>query len=797
MEDTIWKKGGKEPLTSNISKNPNETPSISNIPSYSDPLLSGPSITNDTMKRMKRVKKKIENPKNIPILENIYESEGKNMESVYSSPENIFTQFFEGPEVIREGLTLPGNLKPNSPGSDKSASEKTQDFINKKKERLNDNLTLSQKAYTDKYTQAKAEVDKLKGYVFKIDKLSTDFTTDVNSKPPDSPADQTLMKQQGEDATKEASDALRRIGYIIKLIIDKIIQWTKLGIAKFKLKMYEFVLKYKSMVTEIARALTGYTKDPSGNKIYHVTDTEIKTFSHEIVRFMTILMSWVFLYNWYYVMFFLKPEQQFKLKLNDWYKNHSMIYAAIGPPLRAVENIDWFILEFLPKIRYLIPSNGIIFFTMSIIFVSLVQKGKQWTIMNDFFSAINKSYSTSFLSALVIGCIVIYGLSFAGYFASAANFALLKTWYTALIWAIVTVIYLLCIITLGVPLGMLAVCGYIFFYSFFAIILYNGFTIGPVMKAISEQITNISSVNFDTRNMTWSQWAYVTLQKFVKYFLYFMFEIFILYILIHGLVVYGKGYNIPLAEKATLQNAFSSAGAFKDSFKHLYTWLIIINVLLIVLIFVIMKIRYDAIKHLAPNQPFNLDTGETMFQRLTNIGSSAKNSLMGNLSAATNLKNSLSQNTFLGKAPGVRGTSVPTTVKGVPVPGKTGVPGVGDMINAAGKLDPKTLGAVTSSAMSAAKIASSDPKLKEAFLSGDAKAILSADTSTLKNLADVGANAANAVAADPNASKGIANLTGSDTNAVGNLIGIGANALNKVDTNTLTNAKNIATGLNK
>lgn len=317
------------------------------------------------------------------------------------------------------------------------------------------------------------------------------------------------------------------------------------------------------------------------------------------------------------------------------------------------------------------------------------------------------------------------------------------------------------------------------------------------MKAISEQITNISSVNFDTRNMTWSQWAYVTLQKFVKYFLYFMFEIFILYILIHGLVVYGKGYNIPLAEKATLQNAFSSAGAFKDSFKHLYTWLIIINVLLIVLIFVIMKIRYDAIKHLAPNQPFNLDTGETMFQRLTNIGSSAKNSLMGNLSAATNLKNSLSQNTFLGKAPGVRGTSVPTTVKGVPVPGKTGVPGVGDMINAAGKLDPKTLGAVTSSAMSAAKIASSDPKLKEAFLSGDAKAILSADTSTLKNLADVGANAANAVAADPNASKGIANLTGSDTNAVGNLIGIGANALNKVDTNTLTNAKNIATGLNK
>jgi hypothetical protein len=186
-----------------------------------------------------------------------------------------------------------------------------------------------------------------------------------------------------------------------------------------------------------------------------------------------------------------------------------------------------------------------------------------------------------------------------------------------------------------------------------------------------------------------------------------------------------------------------------------------------------------------------------MFQRLTNIGSSAKNSLMGNLSAATNLKNSLSQNTFLGKATGVRGTSVPTTAKGVPIPGKTGVPGVGDMINAAGKLDPKTLSTVTSSGMSAAKIVASDQNLKKALLSGDANAILSADTSTLKNLASIGANAGKALAADPNASKGIANLTGSDPNAVGNLMGMGANALSNVDAKTITGVKNIATKLER
>jgi hypothetical protein len=565
-------------------------------------------------------------------------------------------------------------LKSNSPGAEKNASDQLKNYANEKISLASSNMTLSQQAYASKMTETRAQIDKLKHNIFNIDKMSTDFTEDINSTPPpNSPADENIMKQQAQDVEKEASDAIKRIGYVIKLMLDKLIKWTNLGIAKFKLQMYKFVLKYKDAVTAISRALTGYTTNPDGTKQYHVTDTEINTFSHEIVRFLTILMSWVFLYNWYYLMFFLNPTQQFKLKLNDLYQKRSLIYSVFGPPLRAVESLDWFILEFLPRIRYFIPYNGVLFFLMSIIFIALVQRGQQWTIMTDFFNAINKSYTTSIISAFVIGCIVFYCLSFVGYFASLFNFALLKTWYTFLLLIIISVIYILFVMTIGVPIGMLATCGYIFFYSFFAILIYNGFAIGPVIKAISEQITNISSVNFNTANLNWTQWAYNLGLKFIKYFTFFMFEIFLIYILVAGLVVYFKGYNIPLAEKATFKNSFSSVGAFKEAFHHLYTWLIIINVLLIVLIGIIMKTRYDSIKNLAPNQPLNSDGGETMLQKLVNAGTMAKNAVVGKLNEAKNLKNTLSQNTILGKGMSFKfsakpGTPVPSAKPGAPVP---------------------------------------------------------------------------------------------------------------------------------
>lgn len=792
MSDTKWKNlGGKINEKEGFTEKPlkNEPPSPLQFPS-SYPV-SEPSDNNDTIKRIQKIKKyRLNNPNKIPILENIYESEDKGSESVFSSPEDIFTHFFESPQTVKEGLTLPGNLKIKpSPGSDpnETAYDKINAFNAKRMANLNSNLTLSQKAYSNKMTEARAQIDKLKHNIFNIDKLSTDFSEDISATPPpDTPGADIMGLRASQDAEKEATQAIKRIGYVIKLMIQKILKWINLGIEKFKLQLYKFVLKYKEIVTSIARALTGYSIEPDGSKKYRATETEINTFSKEIVRFITILMSWIFLYNWYYLMFFLKPEQQFKLKLNDWYENHSGIYAAFGPSLRAVENIDWFILEYLPRIRYLIPSNGILFFIMSIVFIALVQKGKQWTIMNDFFNAINKNYTTSIISAFVVGCIVFYGLSLAGYFASMFSFALLRTWYTALLLVIFTVIYLICIVTLGVPIGMLAVCGYFFFYSFFAIVIYNGLDVFPVLSAISQQITSVASMNQDTSTMSWGKWVYNMLQKFVKYFLYFMFEIFIIYILINGLVIYIKGFNVPLAEKATIKNMFSTTGSFKEAFHHLYTWLIIINVLLIILMFVVMRMRYDAIKNLTPNQPFNDDTGETMFQRLMKTGSTAKNALVEKYNQASQLKNTLknvrtplsgkSSKTAAGKPPASSGAGGLSGLMGSGM--GMGMPGMGGIMNGIGGLDSNTTNSVMSSAIGAASEVAKNPKLRKAAFSAvkdgkiDTSLLAEAaaeDPGAIDRIMKHGKTAAGAVANDPNAIQSVADYTGADPAAVANL----------------------------
>jgi hypothetical protein len=71
-----------------------------------------------------------------------------------------------------------------------------------------------------------------------------------------------------------------------------------------------------------------------------------------------------------------------------------------------------------------------------------------------------------------------------------------------------------------------------------------------------------------------------------------------LYILINGIRTYKTGYTIPFAEKATVKNINSLGGAVSTAFQNLYTWLIIINVLLIILIVVTMKIKYDNLNSL-------------------------------------------------------------------------------------------------------------------------------------------------------------------------------------------------------
>jgi hypothetical protein len=155
---------------------------------------------------------------------------------------------------------------------------------------------------------------------------------------------------------------------------------------------------------------------------------------------------------------------------------------------------------------------------------------------------------------------------------------------------------------LGTPIGVFAICSLIFFYSFFAIIMYNGFNLSSTFTAISESISHISDLNAEDdsgkcENVEKSWFMYIKdyLRYGVKYFYIFMFELFILYILMNGLVTYTTGFTVPFPEKATFKNVNSMGAAVKTAFTHLYTWLIIINILLILLLVIVIRYKYKKI----------------------------------------------------------------------------------------------------------------------------------------------------------------------------------------------------------
>jgi hypothetical protein len=62
-----------------------------------------------------------------------------------------------------------------------------------------------------------------------------------------------------------------------------------------------------------------------------------------------------------------------------------------------------------------------------------------------------------------------------------------------------------------------------------------------------------------------------------------------------GIRNYIKGYKVAFAEKANMHNINSLGGVVNTAFKHLYTWLIIFNTILIAIIGISMKIKYEGL----------------------------------------------------------------------------------------------------------------------------------------------------------------------------------------------------------
>lgn len=599
--ETKWK-------TTSISKEPMTTANNNTI-DYSEltpSVLPDGLFPQSSSAPTKLKKKRLENPKKIPLFEDLYD------------PFILDDDLEIGNGLLQEGMNLRTRKLDKSEKALLESNARVKADIDKMKINADKNLDMGGESLKKLRKDTKAKIASLELALKGHKDAVFDYMRDINAEPPP-PISRDKFKEQSKQSTaltkERLSKSINQLSYSSKLMFSKLKNSLDLGGEKFKKFMMECKYIYRQFVVNLSQALTQN----------HATKTEIDMFSSEIIKVITVLLSWLILYNWYYVMFFLEPREQYKLNLTYYEENSSFLYGFLGPPLRAVETVDWVLLEIIPKIKNYVGSKVLIFFIMAVVFLHLVRKGYAEHVTNDFFNAIHSKFTPSLLCLSVVLFIAAYcGMWWWG----AKNYKpnppveepeawWKKGTFNTIVWALLFLVYTVIIIMVGAPIGMLAICGFFFFYSFFAIIMYNGFNLASTFTAVAEDISNISEMNTgeedacDPAKQTWVSYIYNFVKKTVRYAYVYMFELFMLFILIQGIHKYRVGYSIPFAEKATLKNMNSLGGAMNSAFKHLYTWLIIINTILIVLIVVLMKVKYNNI-----NEVVNLRKATDALQKL-------------------------------------------------------------------------------------------------------------------------------------------------------------------------------------
>jgi hypothetical protein len=274
------------------------------------------------------------------------------------------------------------------------------------------------------------------------------------------------LGDQLKKAMKMALDNLKRILFLVFEWIGKKI---KLAGEKFKSFCLHFRDNFNYLVIVIANALT------SNN----ASVPEIKVFSSEIMKFTTVLFTAVFLYNWYYLMFHLNPEDRLTIDITQSVlEPMPIVYAFFGPSLRVVELLDWVLLTKIPEYtRKVTGEEGkpLQFLFIAISFFMLVLSNFQTMVLTSFLNALSFNSTESILSIITSVVVFGYGAKFifwdSGIFGKASQLSGMMAAFAIFGCLLLAIFYMLYISFFGVPFGVLGVNTYIFIYSFFAILL--------------------------------------------------------------------------------------------------------------------------------------------------------------------------------------------------------------------------------------------------------------------------------------------------------------------------------------
>lgn len=518
-------------------------------------------------------KPKIENFKNIPLFENIYEK------NPLSFNDTTIIEGYTDQEQCNIDLAMEAEMQ--NIGSRLDSTHITSE-------------TLSQ-GITDALSKIN-DFDNMPYNNASIINNGMNLTVDTSTP--------IITSSDTKSSANQIKTAIRSFINVIKIVLTKLF-----GIFSFinqliQYSILNYHIYYTQLMTNIASGLTGGT----------ATQGELSIFMNESQRLITILLLWVFVYNWYYVTFFLDIGKKLSFSTDKLEKDYGLLNMLFMPSIKVVYVVNNFLVKFIPEVKeYFKLSKGIIFVLLVIIFWILTATNFQSSLIYDFFASLNylnffksvefkrgPSIVTIFVSAIVfyygikhfIGGLItkyFYEISIAGggwSFLIGAGLLFISF-----------LLYAAYLLFVNIPLGVVFIFTYLIGYTFFAIIGYEGWDCFYMITAISEDISLLSvepkgtvcdEINYFTF-ANFPKWVYKKIKQGCSFILKYIFEILVISNLLGGISVYISNYKSILSEKKAMYGIGNSSSVARAAFKNLFTWLILINILIIIIMGIVMN----------------------------------------------------------------------------------------------------------------------------------------------------------------------------------------------------------------
>ena len=600
--------------------------------------------------------RKRENPKNIPIFENIYEP-----------PQSSILEGMVGSDLVD---------KYNEAGE---KIEDTVDTVNYYKDKITDGYYDARGIYYDTVHTVNYYKDKVDEVLDKVDEvadksrikaLSKDIlnTVDTLNQDPIAKLENLLsssvdnlsslsnlsnlgnnfkdldllnMNELGDTAGNINSmfkiDVIGIKGVVNKVtgsmnslsaVFGNITRQLSERINQIKIQIQLFILRINKYIddtlTKIANALTQNT----------ATEKEIIIFKDQSQKLTTMMLVWYFVYNWYYIIFFLEEEDKILYefdgnKLKDY---NTYLYGAFGPAYRVVETFNWSILKFGSLKKY-IPTP-VIMILMFFIFFILVSGDFHGSLISNLFNAMRGKYNTSILSLLTIFIVGRYSVGW--FFGSeergdiematmvSKQQTIFSICFFLVLFFISMLMYVMWTVAVNIPLGIFFISTYLTLYTFFGVVFYEGFNAGMVITGITNSIDTLepdldgemcSVENMRFGSYPWWKALPMRIINFFKgvvnYASLNMFEILILLMLLGGIGLYKKEWSSAIKGKVGMGNnegGLLAPNGISNIFKQLFVWLVIINILLIIILCMFLYQKYLVMRELT--QPVKEGVGE-------------------------------------------------------------------------------------------------------------------------------------------------------------------------------------------